>query len=266
MATSEQQALVDAVRRALEADHRVEAAWLSGSLGRGQDDAFSDVDVTALVGDGLKHEVSRHWAANAATIAEPVLVRSLFDGAVVHVVTTGWQRFDLFFVEADQLHRLDAAWLKPLFVKGDRQPPSRPWPDYQPSPAKVRELAEEFMRILGLTPVAAGRGDWANALSGIELLRRCLIDLMLEDARIAPWNRGGALHLNRLLRPDQYAALLALPPVSASPEPVLEANRAIAALFLPTARRLAEETGAEWPGAMEDALRRRLKDQLELDI
>ena len=37
--------LVERAQRVLEADERVKAAWLSGSLGRGVADAYSDVDL-----------------------------------------------------------------------------------------------------------------------------------------------------------------------------------------------------------------------------
>ena len=66
----EQQALVDAIAKALGADPEIEAAWLGGSLGRGAGDAFSDVDIVALVADapaaqvGLRYSTTSHRSQN----------------------------------------------------------------------------------------------------------------------------------------------------------------------------------------------------------
>jgi len=51
MPTISQNALIDKITRVLRADARVEAAGLSGSLGRCEGDEFSDVDVLVLVAD-----------------------------------------------------------------------------------------------------------------------------------------------------------------------------------------------------------------------
>ena len=46
-----QQQLVERVRDDLLTDGRVRGLWLTGSLGTGTDDAFSDVDMFVLVRD-----------------------------------------------------------------------------------------------------------------------------------------------------------------------------------------------------------------------
>lgn len=44
-------ALLAAIHTNLAADPRVVAAWLGGSVGRGEDDAYSDLDITVVVDD-----------------------------------------------------------------------------------------------------------------------------------------------------------------------------------------------------------------------
>jgi hypothetical protein len=265
--TAEQQALADAIRAALEGDERIEAAWLSGSLGKGAGDAFSDVDVLALAAEGQLEAASAFWARNMVRIAEPVLVNVLFGGRVLNVVTADWARFDIALVLAGELHRYDPAGLKPLFNRTGVAPPARPERDpYRPSPQALEALIKEFLRVLGLLAVVDSRRDYLNAFFGVGLQRRAVVDLMLEENAIAPSERGGALHLNSLLSPAQLAELEALPPLDSSRESVIATNLALAQLFLPRARRLAAEADAEWPQALEDATRRRLKSTVGMDL
>lgn len=266
MTTKAQAALIGTIHRTLEADPKVQAAWLSGSIGLGTHDAYSDVDVLVLVDDPWQ-EAARAYAEDVGAIAEAALVNPLYGGAVLNVITADWQRFDLSFVPAELLGRYDGAKLKPLFNKTGRAPPERPpRGPYQPPPERIAGMIQEFLRVYGLLPVVAGREEYVQAVSGVELQRRALIDLMIEDNRIAPEDRGGALHLRRLLTPEQIEQLASLPPISATRESVLEANIALARLYLPIARRLAAETGAEWPQALEQATRRRLEDALGLSF
>ncbi len=266
MPTAEQQALINGLTRVLEAEPAVEAAWLAGSLGLGQGDVFSDVDVLALASDGRAEDVSASLTAKLPDIATPVLVNALFGGRVLSVVTEDWDRFDISIVEAEDLHRYNAADLQILFNKGERAPPTRPDAPYRTAPDTLLKLVQEFLRVLGLAVVVVGREDYALALSGVDHLRRMTFDLMLEENEIAPWKRGGALHRNPLLTHEQREAMASIPPQSATRESVIEADRAFAALFLPRAKRLAAEIGMAWPVELEEAARRVLLLKLQLRI
>jgi len=263
--TPTQAALIEALHRTLEADERVQAAWLSGSFGKGEADDFSDVDVLVLARDGWK-EVADAYARDVSGIAEPALVNPLFGGRVLSVVTSDWERFDLSFVEASDLGRYDRGALKPLFNRGDAEPPLGEHGPYQPPAEKIAGMIREFFRVLGLLHVVMGREECVISASGVELQRRALIDLMIEANRIPPEDRGGALHLRRLLTPEQHALLEALPPVWADRAALIEVNMALVRLYLPLARQLAAETGAAWPEALEDATRRKLKMDLGLEF
>ena len=120
--------------------------------------------------------------------------------------------------------------------------------------------------MLGLSVGAMGREEYQLALNGIDLLRRMTMDLMLEENGVSPARRGGALHRNPFLTPEQRAELAALPPLSADRASVIETNRAFAAIFLPRAHRLAARIGMTWPAEFEDATRRHLKQGLGLEI
>lgn len=264
--TADQQSLVDAIRRVLEADDDIDAAWLAGSLGRGQGDAFSDVDVLVLTVDGRLNDVVSRYVADVSVVAEPALVNPLFGGRVLNVVTVDWRRFDLSFVEASDLARYDAALLSSLFNKSGREPPLRHRAPYQTPPDTLLKLVNEFLRVLGLLVVGTGREEYVLGLTGVDLLRQMTIELMLEENGLAPEDRGGALHRWPLLTRDQQGDLCALSPVVADRDGIIAADIALARIFLPRARRLAQRVGMDWPEGFETATRHHLRDRLGISL
>ncbi|MEL6518100.1 MAG: hypothetical protein AAFQ39_10305 [Pseudomonadota bacterium] len=86
---------------------------------------------------------------------------------------------------------------------------------------------------------------------GVFHLRNKLVELLIDETD-AP-NRGGMLHLNRLITDEHKALLIALPPPVAEREAIIAAHLAYAQAFLPRARRRAAALGVEWPEAFEAA-------------
>src|SRR5579872_1031017 len=76
--TPQQRRLADRISEVLQSDARIEAAWLAGSLGRNEGDAFSDVDIIVLCPDGLANEIAA--TPGLLDFAKPVLVNALFGG------------------------------------------------------------------------------------------------------------------------------------------------------------------------------------------
>jgi hypothetical protein len=264
--TDEQQALLAALTAHLDREAGVQAVWLAGSLGAGEGDAWSDVDLLVLAAEGGWQDLSESLARDFAASFDAVLVEPLFGGRVVHFITADWARFDLTIVERDGLTRYDAGRLRLAFNRGADAPHARPETPYRTPPETVVRLAREFLRVLGLLPVALGRRELMNALSGVDILRRLAVELMHEENDIAPDRRGGALHPSRFLSAEQLAALAALPPTVAERESLIDGNAALAAVFLPRARALAERIGAAWPRALEDACRRHLRTSIGLEV
>ena len=264
--TAEQLALIDAIHRVLAADDDIEAAWLAGSLGRGGGDAYSDVDVLVLAMDGRLAEVMSRYARDISAIAPPALVNPLYGGRVLNVVDADWRRFDLSFVEVGDLGRYDAAALTTLFNRAGRGPPHKPPVVYRTRPETLLALVNEFYRMLGLTTVGMGREEWLLGLTGVDIMRRLTVDLMLEQNGVGRVERGGALHWNRLLTAEQRAVLESLAPVTCDRAGIIAANLALAELFLPRARHLAAEIGMAWPDDFEAATRRHLRRRLGVEL
>ncbi|HEY3502376.1 MAG TPA: nucleotidyltransferase domain-containing protein [Actinocatenispora sp.] len=256
--------LIAAIDRELRADSRVLAAWLAGSRGRGEHDAYSDVDVWLVTADADRDGFVADWPATCDRITPTVLRERVFGGPVFTHVTPEWLRFDVAVGVPGDVPGRSRRGLAPLFDRAGLAERLRTAGEpLAPDPARVAALGTEFLRVLGLLPVVVGRGEYVVGVSGAGLLHGLLVRLMRED--VAVEDRGGALRLAGLLPPDRLARLADLPPLAATRESVVAAHLAYARLFLPLGRELADRTGAAWPGEMEAACRRRLADTLGVD-
>jgi hypothetical protein len=253
--------MIERLRAVLTDDERIVAAWLSGSLGRGAADAWSDVDVTCVVEeDDLSPCVAEYGGRRnpvGATVSQTVV-----HGRVAANISTDWMRYDLLFVTPQEFRNQDPARLRPL-VRSTK-PPTGLTRENVMDGARIAAAAAEFIRIIGLCPVAVGRQEWISGIEGVALLRRMTIDLMVEANGLGH-ERGGVKRLNPLLTPDQRSALEASLAVGPSREQLLAATLALTQLFLPLARRLVGERGGEWPHDFEDATWAWLKRELDVD-
>ena len=103
-----------------------------------------------------------------------------------------------------------------------------------------------------------------TAVDGTHLMKGHLCDLMLEEGAIA--DRGGALHLSKLLSPEDVATLEVLPFPRPERDAVLAAARAHWAVFAPRARALAARLELDWPEALEQATRNVIARELDLHL
>jgi predicted nucleotidyltransferase len=230
--------LAERARTVLEADERVRAVWLTGSIAEGRGDAQSDLDLRLAVNGELD------WKELVDRISPTVLARKLpgpGPDVVVTCVTPEWLRFDVVIVPTEW--PATAGAMKTLFDKDGltaKLPPGPP-----PRTADPAFLAEEFLRVLGLTPAVVGREEYLVGSDGVWLLRRMLIDLMTIGQA-----KGGVKRLNPFLTAEQRATLESLPPIQPTRDAVIGGTLAIARVFLPLAR---ERLGASYPKALEAA-------------
>jgi hypothetical protein len=249
--------LVDTVVAALRDDERLRGLWLTGSLGAGIGDAFSDVDMFLLVPAERVDEYAAAWPAFAERF-HPLLARRIGPAPVFAHVLPGWLRWDVVVGGPAQLEDLDAASVTELLNR-DGSTPGSP-PHLPPDPAVVREMTEEFLRVLGLLPVVLGRDELVTAASGAGLLRQMVTTLLRYRAEGS--RMSGALHLSRVLLSHETAALEALPPLFADREAAVRLHLACAAMFLPVAREL---LGDAFPAELEAACWRHLRDALDVE-
>ncbi len=124
----ERDALLARVNDVLAADHRVRASWIEGSVGRGEDDGFSDLDVGVVIADHEAPVLARRperpmtytaltsspRAAFAAAAADPLLVME-----APHNAPQGGAFLSTFVPGSQGPHGIDWIW-QPLSAA---QPP-----------------------------------------------------------------------------------------------------------------------------------------------
>ena len=244
------------ITQALVGDPRCLGLYLSGSHATGTADAFSDIDLVAVAEPADQAALVAVWRSALGQLSPLVLFRSLAQSqsSLTNAVTADWDRVDLYLQSPALFQRRAAESVVALHDPHNRlaalQAVERP----DPGP-KLAFLAEEFLRVLGLLHVAAGRGDYVTAATGAGLLRDHLIALLRYETGV---EQEGALHLGRSLAPQDMAMLYALPVPQPERASVLAASLALARVFAPRARVLLDRHGLAWPAPLEDATRRRL--------
>jgi hypothetical protein len=257
-----QQDIVAAVNTAFADNEAVRGLFLSGSFGRGTADEWSDVDLLAIVAKDDQRGVADQFRTALNDLA-PVVYWNELDrgGFLINAVTEDWLRSDLNMVEPAAFGQKARNAIIPLIDRDgifDSLPDALP--PRSPSPQALRYQINEFIRVLGLTPVAMGREEYLTAVMGHGLLRGLLTDLFMLDVTLP--DPGGILHLSKLLPAWQIQLMRDLPFPDATRDAVISANLAVAREFMPRARAMAERLNVDWPEAFEAATRRMLEERL----
>jgi hypothetical protein len=257
-----QAAMQATIAERLEEDMRIEALFVGGSFGRGAGDRFSDVDLVAVVPGAHQEAVCADWKAVLESIAPVVFWHDFPRPAfITNAVTEDWQRVDLMIIDRSALQARSRDTVKPLFDRpglyaGLAQ--TQPWPG--PNKGRIEGLIKEFIRIFGLLPVAAGRGEFLLGQMGVGLLRGMLVELLKEEVERA--DKGGMLNWTKLYSPEQLALIASVPMPEPTREGLIDAHLACARAFLPHARRMAKRLSIEWPQRFEDAAWRHIEREL----
>lgn len=256
---------IRAIAEALEREPSFSALALSGSYGAGLADAYSDLDFLAVTVDGATDRVATLLRDAIGRVGEIVLWRDRqVKPTLINAITAAWLRVDVDIVTPEEAARRTKSGLRILFdrdgllgalpIAGKKQ---------AASPERLQWQVEEFIRILGLLPLAMGRAEYFNSVTGLFHLRNLIVDLLVKEADAQ--HRGGALHLNRLITAEQKQALADLPPLVAERDMLIANYLAHAALYLPRARRMARRLGANWPERFEAATWAHLRDTLGIE-
>ena len=258
---SDDAALIETLATALAQATGLTAVFLSGSHGRGSADRFSDIDLVGLTDNRTAAVAALHAALEAGPGV--VYFQELFGGRLCNAITPEWRRVDLFLPDGLEGHAQNL--LVPLHDPvGLHATLPEALPPAAPSPARVSSITNEFLRVLGLLHVGAGRGEDVLLVRGLGILRDKLAELMLEE--VPEPDKGGALHPSRLLPPEDMAILIALPCPGPDRAALLAGYAEVAGGFLPRARALHTRIGLDWPGAFEAATRAVLRRELALEL
>lgn len=242
----------------------IRALFLSGSYGNGMADEYSDIDFVMVSEEGASDTVAQIWRKAVERTGEIVLWWDRNTVPVlINAITQDWTRTDVIILKPEQMGRHKQSALEPVFdhdniYEGLEENP----PKHSPDLKRFRYQVEEFIRILGLLHLAVGREEYINGVLGVSLLRNKLVDLLIEETD-AP-NRGGILHLNRLITEEQKELLVSLPPAVPDRNAMIAAHLAYAEAYLPRARQRADRLGMDWPEDFEAATWNRLEESLDI--
>lgn len=240
----------------------IDALFLSGSYGNGRADAFSDIDFVLVAQDGISDDIAALWRAAVEQTGEIVLWWDRTTVPVlINAITADWTRTDVIVLKPEQMGHHTQAALKPLFDHAGLYDRLDPGPRaVVANPKAFLYQVQDFIRILGLLPLAVGREEYINGVLGVFHLRSALVQLMIEETN-AP-DGGGILHLNRLITEAQKAVLTSMPAPVAERDAMIAGHVAYAAEFLPRARLRAAALGVDWPERFEAVTWARLHDTL----
>lgn len=257
--------VISTITEALEDRLNIRALFLSGSYGNGMADAYSDIDFILVAEDGATDAVAEAWRQAVAATGDIVLWWDRTTVPVlINAITADWTRTDVIILKPGQVRAHAQSTLKVLFDRdGLYEGLAASPPDVAPNPKRFTYQVEEFIRILGLLHLAVGRKEYINGVLGVFHLRSKLVDLLIAETN-AP-NRGGILHLNRLITDDQKEIVMSMPPPVPERQAMIEAHLAYAAAYLPRARKRAAAIGAEWPDRFEAVTWSRLGQSLGVE-
>ena len=256
--------LLDRVKVAAQADDRIRAMWLHGSVAKRLADSGSDLDVIVTVADDTIQEFSstlQEWVSRTV----PNVFTKVNFGRVILVLTPELLRFDLMVEATSQLPRASDRHRVLVFQRGDiatALPPAEP--ERGPDPAVVDTLIKDFIGELSMMTTIISRQDWLFGTESVHRSRMMIHQILAEGNRPLPPH--GAKRLSAQLTSEQRAAFAALPGVAATGTSVVRSKWATVDVFYSLVPATAIELGVSWPVDFEDAVARHLRAELQYDL
>ncbi len=260
--TLAQERFIQRAKEVLAADERVLAAYLVGGFAIGKADAWSDVDLQAIVSDEAAEDLKASWPELAGRLASLANIKPFQFATGGVCITPDWLHFDIVFHARSQVDPTKIEGMSPLFDKAGLLPGHPvPRPDRREAPFFPEAAVGTFLYMLGNMVSVVGRNEPVPATNGVILVRDiALVGLFLAERgwRSTQEHSAGnpfpfTKHLRDYLTDEQNALLASLPSLEPNIDSAIDGYLALARIFLPRARRLAEQTGHPWPQAFEDA-------------
>jgi hypothetical protein len=245
-------ALFERVLRVAEADDRIRALWLSGSVGRGIADAGSDLDIVLAVAPADYDGFAASWRDWLAGVTPTVLARELpgLPGSF-YSVTPDCLRLDVVAERAGLARPADLA--RRVLVL-DKDGAAHAGASHRadapegggPDAARLAEMVAEFLRQMTIFPAAVvARQDWLLGVVGVQNVHLMLYQLFVEANQPLP--PMGVKQWSAKLTQRQRQICTSLPAPTASRNSVLDAMRAAAATFRSEAMAVLAAHEVPWP-------------------
>ena len=259
--------LKDVIENLLEAWQPIKsviAIYAGGSIGRGDSDDLSDIDLVAFAADGAVLETVASELSDAVASKFEIVYKNVVRGPslLLNFIMRDWTRLDVSVVAngmAQSYTRSDLILLRGRELYEEPHQESA-----EPRRREADAIATEFVRVLGLLPVVIGRNELIVGVTGASILRSLLIELV--SLRAQDRTPRGALRLEGLLLPGDAEAIRSLPPLQATRSSIIDAHVATAGIFIPLARALASSGGGRFPEVFWSATVSHLQNRLGTDV
>ena len=177
----ERSQLLGAISEYLEKDPGVNAAWLFGSLGRGDEDALSDIDLWVIVDDEHIDNIITQPRWYASRIGTPILfleapqnapdsgvyLMTCYDAKIApHIVDWYWQPQSLANISGEVLLLFDRVGL----IHNDQPPHFSGQPASKEIPERPIHLISFFWMMLMIAAKHAFRSPWGEEMGLLPLL------------------------------------------------------------------------------------------------
>jgi hypothetical protein len=237
----------------LGGDERVAAVELSGSVGAGTADAWSDLDLQIVARPDRHDELLRDWPAWLAEITPTVFARTPIAPFIINTVTPDGLTFDLAVWAAPPRPFSPPTQYVVGMLSGQRFDSVGDALDYAVA-EQLRGLAGPFVSLLQ-------RDEHLRHLSGVPHLLGLVTTVFLAETGAPPPGK----HWNRTFTEEQRAAVASLPPLSATRDGIINFGIGVAELLVTRARPLYPRYGLEWPASLAAVTATRLREQLGLE-
>jgi hypothetical protein len=246
--------LHDRAQEVLGADPRVLDVRLTGSVGAGTADRWSDLDLQVITEPEHHDDVVATWPTWLAAITPTVFARTPLAPFIVNAVT-------------DEGLTLDVA-----VYAGSPPPEFRPPVDFAVGMlsgqrftdvgAALEYAVEEQLRgLAGPFVSLLQRDEHVRHLTGVPHLLGLLTTVFLAESGAPPPGK----HWNRTFTEEQLAAVAALPPLRATRHDITAFGLGLAELLVTRARPLYDRYGLTWPAPLAAVTAKRLHDVLGID-
>jgi hypothetical protein len=172
------------LQTALDAEVRIKAAWLTGSLGRGNADRYADIDLNVWI-DAEEIDDFRQGAQVWLNSLRPlVLFTWMFDERMANALTVDGLRIDLC-LHTDAVPTLDGSRVRVLLDRDNALQfgATTGKPDAAALKNRLVQQIREFWRCISLLPTVIGRDERIVALVGLTIEVNLLTDVLMSLAK-----------------------------------------------------------------------------------
>jgi hypothetical protein len=239
----------------LGADPRVKTVQLSGSLGRGTADRWSDLDLTIITTPEGFESFLTDWKDWLAKIAPTVFARRPIAPFIINTLTTEGLTLDMAVYSGETPAEYAGP---PLYSVGLLS--SVPFDDL--GDALEYAVEEQFRGLAGPFITLIQRNEHVRHLTGVPHILGLLTTVFLAETDSPP----PAKRWNLSFTAEQRDAVAALPPVSATRDGLLSFGLAVAESVVSRARPLYTRYDRRWPVELAQVAANRLEGELGVDV